>query len=214
MDLLENYKKAWVNQPKEKEHFSELEIYKMAHSKSSSIVKWIFIIGILEFIFWISISLFTPESFYEGYEELNLDTFVMVTSVFHYVVIIGFLYLFYKNYANISLADDTKKLIRKILKVRKTVQFYVYYNIAVIVLFGLFISGYLFSDTDLLVKVLKPDSISVDINQLVTITIVSVLIAILIAIVFFWLFYKIIYGILLRKLNRNFKELTRLEVDN
>ena len=51
MDLLDNYKKAWNNQPEDAHKVSSLEIYKMAQSKSSSIVKWIFIIGIAEFVF-------------------------------------------------------------------------------------------------------------------------------------------------------------------
>jgi len=50
MDLLENYKKAWVNQPEETSTISASKIYKLAHSRSSSIVKWIFIIGLLEFV--------------------------------------------------------------------------------------------------------------------------------------------------------------------
>jgi hypothetical protein len=45
MDLLENYKKAWVNQPEENEKLSSLEIYKLAHSKSSSIVNGYLLLG-------------------------------------------------------------------------------------------------------------------------------------------------------------------------
>ena len=54
MDLA-NYKKVWKNQPEEKNKISALEIYKMTQSKSNSIVKWIFIIGLLEFVFWFAI---------------------------------------------------------------------------------------------------------------------------------------------------------------
>ena len=43
MDLLDKYKKAWGNQPEETNTVSEVDIYKLAHSKSSSVVKWIFI---------------------------------------------------------------------------------------------------------------------------------------------------------------------------
>ena len=50
MDLLDKYKKTWSNQPEEAHKLSKVEIYKMAHSKSTSIVKWIFIIGLLEFL--------------------------------------------------------------------------------------------------------------------------------------------------------------------
>lgn len=53
MDLLDNYKKAWENQPEEITRISTSEIYKMTQSKSSSIVKWIFVIGLLEFAFMI-----------------------------------------------------------------------------------------------------------------------------------------------------------------
>ena len=55
MDL-SNYKKAWKNQPEEENKISALEIYKMTQSKSNSIVKWIFIIGLLEFVFWFVIN--------------------------------------------------------------------------------------------------------------------------------------------------------------
>ena len=39
------------------EQVSEVDIYKMLHTKSSSIVKWIFIISILEILLWTLISL-------------------------------------------------------------------------------------------------------------------------------------------------------------
>ena len=72
MDLLDKYKKAWINQPEETDTFSALDIYKLAHSKSSSVVKWIFIIALLEFILWSSLNLFMPEDFYKIYRDLNL----------------------------------------------------------------------------------------------------------------------------------------------
>ena len=58
MDLLDNYKKAWKNQPEEASKRSTIEIYKLAHSRSASIVKWIFIIGILEFVIFNALSFF------------------------------------------------------------------------------------------------------------------------------------------------------------
>ena len=47
MKSLENYKKAWNNQPDTEDKLSTVDIYKLAQSRSQSIVKWIFIIGIL-----------------------------------------------------------------------------------------------------------------------------------------------------------------------
>ena len=61
MDILDKYKKAWENQPEENDRVNEAQIYKMAHSKSSSIVKWIFIIGILEFVVFNSLYFFVSK---------------------------------------------------------------------------------------------------------------------------------------------------------
>jgi hypothetical protein len=40
-----------------------------------------------------------------------------------------FIYLFYKNYIRISTIASTKQLMKDILKTRKTVQYYVWYNL-------------------------------------------------------------------------------------
>jgi hypothetical protein len=214
MDLLENYKKAWVNQPEENEKLSSLEIYKLAHSKSSSIVKWIFIIGILELAFWLSLNLLIPDSFYKVYADLNLETQVKFFSILHYAVIVIFLYYFYVNYKRISILENTKGLIKRILNIRKTIKYYVFYNIAIVFLSSLIINTFIISDTDLLMKVMNPDNLPVSVDQIITITIISQVIAILIFMVLLWLFYKLIYGILLKKLNRNYKELIKLDETN
>jgi hypothetical protein len=214
MDLLENYKKAWVNQPKENEKLSSLEIYKLAHSKSSSIVKWIFIVGLLELAFWLSLNLLVPDSFYKVYEDLNLETQVKFFMILHYAIIVIFLYYFYVNYKRISIIDSTKNLIKRILNIRKTINYYVYYNIAIVFLSSLIINTLIISDTDMLMKVMNPDNLPVSLNQIITITIISQVIAILIFMVLLWLFYKLIYGILLKKLNRNYKELIKLDETN
>jgi hypothetical protein len=211
MDLLDNYKKAWDNQPEEKSKLSALEIYKLAQSKSSSIVKWIFIIGTLELAFWLTLNLLIPDRFYKIYEDLNLEDQVNFFMILHYIVIVVFLYFFYMNYKKISVVENTKSLIKSILKIRNTVKYYVYYNLAIVFLSSFILNSVLINDTDKLMKVMNPDNLSVDIDQLITITIVSQIIAVLIFMVLLWLFYKLIYGFLLKKLNRNYKELAKLE---
>lgn len=214
MDLLEKYKKVWINQPEESNKLSAVEIYKLAHSKSSSIVKWIFIIGILEFVLWTGINLFIPDSFYKIYEDLNLMGFVHVFTVLYYIVIIVFLYLFYKNYKKISIIDSTKKLIHNILGVRKTVKYYVIYNLVAVILVSIIVNTTMFSDTNKLMEIANPKNLAMDLNQVITITVISQIIALLIILVLLWLFYKLIYGILLKKLNRNYKELAKLDNSN
>ncbi len=211
MDVLEKYKKTWENQPEETSKFNTAEIYNLAHSKSSSIVKWIFIIGILEFIFWAGLNLIIPDSFYKVYEDINLMGFLNVFMVFHYVIIVVFLYLFYNNHQRVSLTDNTKKLMKNILRIRKTVKYYVIYNLATVFLTSIVINVILFSDSDKLMETMNPKSLAMDMNQVMTITIVSQLIALIIILVFLWLFYKVVYGILLKKLNKNYKELAKLD---
>lgn len=52
MDELEFLKKDWQRKGEALPRLTFDEIYKMIWKKSSSIVKWIFYISILEFIFW------------------------------------------------------------------------------------------------------------------------------------------------------------------
>ena len=51
MDELELLKKDWKKQEGSFQQIGEKEIYGMLHKGSSSIVKWILIISILEFLF-------------------------------------------------------------------------------------------------------------------------------------------------------------------
>lgn len=211
MDLLENYKKAWANQPEDAVRYSAAEIYKLAHSRSSSIVKWIFIIGLLEFLLWSGLNLLMPEDFYKIYKDLNLMTFINIFTVFHFFIIVAFLYFFYKNYKKISLVDDTKNLIKSILGIRKTVKLYVVYNLAMVFLISIIVNITMFSDSDKLMKTINPENLSMDVNHVLTITIIGQIIALIIILVFLWLFYKLLYGILLKKLYKNYKELVKLD---
>lgn len=211
MDELDNYKRVWVNQAEEKNKLSSKEIYKLAHSKSSSIVKWIFIVGVLEFILWTVVNITIPDRFYKIYEDLNLMEYLNIFMGLHYVIILVFLFLFYKNYKRVSLVENTKKLIQKILIIRKTVKYYVFYNLATVFLGSIVLNIVLFSNDTHLMKVMNPQNLTLDMQQVVTITIISQLIALLIIIVLLWLFYKVVYGILLKKLNKNYKALLNLE---
>ena len=69
----------------------------------------------------------------------------------------------------------------------------------------------LFSDSEKLIQIMNPNNAPVDTSQIVTITIVSQFIALIIILALLWLFYKIVYGILLKKLNKNYKELAKLD---
>jgi len=201
MDLLDNYKKAWDNQPEDAHKVSSLEIYKMAQSKSSSIVKWIFIIGIAEFVGLNSLYFFIDmgEAMKE-YEKLGIENFVFYSQIAAYIILLYFLAKFYQNYKRISVTASTNTLMKKILKTRKTVRNYVIFNLGYMVL---------------IIMVVSIASINMNFEELNTkqllLIVLSTLIATLLILGLLWLFYQLLYGILLRKLNRNYKELAKLD---
>ena len=210
MDLA-NYKKVWKNQPEEKNKISALEIYKMTQSKSNSIVKWIFIIGLLEFVFWFAINyLGTKNGALEPYEKLNLISFIDNVSYFHYVVVVLFLILFYRNFSLISTIDNTKTLMKNILLVRKTVKWYVYYNLINVVVFSIILNILIFNTPDGINILSGIDNESFNQEHMTTVFIIAQIVVIAIMLLILWLFYYLLYGILLKKLNKNYKELTRL----
>ena len=210
MDLA-NYKKVWKNQPEEKNKISALEIYKMTQSKSNSIVKWIFIIGLLEFVFWFAINyLGTKNGALEPYEKLKLISFIDNFNYFHYVVVVLFLILFYRNFSLISTVDDTKTLMKNILLVRKTVKWYVYYNLIYAVVFSIILNILIFNTPDGINILSGINNESFNQEHMMSVFIIAQIVVITIMILILWLFYYLLYGILLKKLNKNYKELTKL----
>ena len=210
MDLA-NYKKVWKNQPEEKNKISALEIYKMTQSKSNSIVKWIFIIGLLEFVFWFAINyLGTKNGALEPYEKLNLINFIDNFNYFHYVVVVLFLLLFYRNFSLITTVDDTKNLMKNILLVRKTVKWYVYYNLINVVIFSVILNILIFNTPDGINILSGIENESFNQEHMRSVFIITQIVVIAVMILILWLFYYLLYGILLKKLNKNYKELTKL----
>ena len=201
MDILDNYKKAWENQPEENDRVNEAQIYKMAHSRSSSIVKWIFIIGILEFVIFNSLYFFVDmDEAHREYEKLGLENFVLYTQIIAYGILFYFLVMFYNNYKNISTSDSTRVLMRKIIKTRKTVRNYVLFNLGYI---ALVMVAFTIASINVNMEELNNKQIALLIFFMIIITFL------ILGVMF--LFYQLIYGILLRKLRRNYKELAKLE---
>ena len=207
MDELDILKKDWKKQGAKFPKLSYDEIYKIIHKKSSSIVKWILIIGIAELLFWSFLNLLVPDSYFEVYEKFHLKTFLYVTQVFHYAVVLVFIYLFYKNYKAISVVETTNKLMQKIIKTRKTVNYYVYYNIALYVLLSLVVNIIMFSNPEMMAEVLNRNNNNLDESLILIIMIIAQVVALFIIIGLLWMYYRIIYGILLKRLSKNYKDL-------
>ena len=201
MDLA-NYKKVWKNQPEEKNKISAIEIYKMTQEKSNSIAKLIFIIGILEFVIMNSLYFFFDDaSQKEMMDSFGMTNILIVSQIVAYLILFYFLIMFYKNYIEISVIENTKSLMTKILKTRKTVRNYVIFNLGYLVFLSVLISvGFLKTEFTHLSSI---ESIKFSIGMII-ITIILVVV--------FWLFYQLLYGILLKKLKKNYTILSDLEM--
>jgi hypothetical protein len=71
---------------------SETEIYKMIHKKSSSIVKWILIISILEVLLWTCLSFcFDSDGYLKKIEQAEIITLLTVLNYFNYGVVLAFI---------------------------------------------------------------------------------------------------------------------------
>jgi len=196
MMVIDNLKEIWNSQEESKIQFTELDIYKMIHKKSASIVKWIFYISIIEFVIMIVVPFFMKDAS-SKMEEIHMVNLYNVSNMLSYVIAVVFIYFFYRNYKAICVQNTAKKLMSDILKTRRIVKYYVG--------FQLFLGGIVS-----LVLILKSGAeFSQNISQemLWVIAVVGVLVVLLIM----WLFYMLIYGILLNKLNTNYKELLKAE---
>ncbi|MDP5097935.1 MAG: hypothetical protein NWP90_09715, partial [Flavobacterium sp.] len=184
----------------------------MLHKRSSSIVKWIVVISILELILWSSISLFTAdEDYFKLLKIYHLDTAMPVIAVINYGVILYFIYLFYKNYKAINATDTIKQLMKSILKTRKTVKHYVWYNLAMTALSFIIVFIFQFMYDPNITKLVDKMSEDMDtsIFYCIMIVIYTVVIAVFIGII--WLFYRLLYGILMKRLQKNFDELKKID---
>ena len=204
MDELELLKKDWQKGVDNFPHVSREDIYKMSHSKSSSIVKWIYYISIIEFSVGLILILLNPKI--DG--QVEFPQWIEYISLATFPVLAWFIFQFYKNYRSITANDSVRKLMKSIIKTRRTVKHYVLFNLVVAGIFsciGLYL-GFVdiaggheeFTATASLADYAKLSVVIL----LVTAGIIALIYGI----------YYLLYGILLKRLNRNYKELKKLEV--
>lgn len=214
MDELELLKKDWDKSKKNYPNLSKEEIYNLISKRSSSIVKWIFIISVLEFSLWTILS-FSLDSSNNAIEKIQSYDYEFIYYPFvgiSYIVLFGFMYLFYKNYRNISVTENTKMLMERILKTRKTVKQYVIYNITVMylgIILGVIMELSNNSEIQILISDIKSEGEN-DIYIFYLIVAVLSLIAMTLVTILFLGFYYLIYGLLLKRLKKNHKELKKI----
>jgi len=192
MDELDKLKNSWKKEENVYPKFSELDIYAMLHKKSSSEVKWILIISLIEFALWGSFSLLTSISGADYSQALFLD----VIDYLHYVVLVVFIVAFYFNFRKISSQQPVKRLMQNIIRVRRIVKAYVFYMIGMIT-FGLICGVIMYDDNNP-----QESNTPVYIVAFIFIPLLVLLIAVV---------YNSLYGRLLKKLNSNYIELKKIK---
>lgn len=216
MDLLDKYKKTWGLQPKNIDKISSEEIYKMARSKSISIVKWIFILGLIEFSIGIIFMLFNTYQ-NQNYDMLATDLltrkYLLYLSFLTVPFLLYFLNMFYNNYKNISVTDNTRVLMEMIKKTRRSVRNYILFNLAIIVL-GSIIITFISLKNSTRDIILRNQIINFKLNFDDDESIILIMVIItVITLTLISSFYQLIYGNLLKKINRNYRELKKLDND-
>ena len=211
MDELELLKKDWQENQKFPK-LSKQEIYALLRKKSSSIVKWIFILSLIEFGFWTVLGLFMKDTeAQQRFDSYEMDHIMIPFMVIGYLILGYFFVTFYKNYKKISSTDSVKLLMKNILNTRKTVKQYVLFNLVFIyisLVIGVWIEMDKNPDFQLITSKFTETNeylVMYGIVALLTLLMMVALTGILLG------FYYLVYGILLKRLKKNYKVLKEIE---
>ncbi|MCL9806197.1 hypothetical protein NAT51_11735 [Flavobacterium amniphilum] len=212
MEELDLLKKSW----NKKENFPEVteeKIYGMLHKNSSSTIKWIFLISIIEFLFGLLLNVgmqFTKshEDTIDLLKKAGVFTFYQIGSGIIWVVALYFIYRFYTIYKKVSTTDSVKKLMETIINARKTVRNYIIFNLSAGAVFLFTVYSFVLNQ--------MLESISIEQHKEITTgfylgAFAAMIIVTAVFIGLFWLFYRLIYGFLLKRLKKNYNELEKID---
>lgn len=212
MDELEFLKQNWKKQEETLPKLSYDDIYKMIWKKSSSIVKWIFVISIVELLLSTLLNIFMADAeYWEQMEQIHLKRATIYVYAVSYLITFYFIYCFYRNYRRISSTDDAATLMRNILRTRRTVKTYIAYILISTSLYSIVIAYFTIENHQVVQEVEDVSKYSFDAVDWIKFTVAGIII-LAIFLLALWLFYRLIYGILLRRLKRNYRELKKLEL--
>jgi membrane protein implicated in regulation of membrane protease activity len=206
MKELELLKKDWKKQEKALPQYKIEELRQMVYKRSNSLIRTIFIISIVEFLLSCALSIWLiDDEYWQLVTHLHLKTVTQILLVASYAITLFFIYLFYHNYKKITPQDSTRVLMKKILRTRMTVRYYIIYILISTglssILYFIFSLKYPMPETDLNLS---------GINGLIVIGIGILFIGV--ALLLVWLVYTLLYGILLRKLKRNYENLKKIDL--
>jgi uncharacterized protein with PQ loop repeat len=202
LDLL---KKSWNNNLNQK--VSSEEIYKMILKKSSSTVKWIFVISAIELTIGLISGIFiSPKSYNELNLPLWIEQFVTFSSL---LIVLIYTIKFYKNYKSINTSSSIKKLLNNIINTRKAVKEFVILNLSVMAILIIIALCYTLTTPSGINNEAAFELINLK-DYLILGFVILIATSICIGLCLF--IYFLLYGILMRRLNKNYKELKQLDL--
>ena len=203
LDLLKkDWKKQEENQPK-----LSYDIDKMIWKKSSSLVKWIFYVSLIELglgvLSVVLIFLIKPEAMENSSTPVWFNWFYYFSSI----VVFYFIYKFFKNYKKITTTSSIKDLMQNIITTRKTVKHYVMYSLSAIAVTVCVAvpSGFIAEAGGM-----EKFSAEATLTSYLILAVVTIFMACVIVLVFYGIYY-LLYGLLTKKLKHNYKELKQLK---
>lgn len=203
VDELELLKKDWQKQEGTLPRYTKEDLYPMLLKKSSSVVKWILIVSIIEFAFWIVLSFILDQrdANIEFEQKAGITTVDTVLLVINYIVLAYFVVRFYMNYKSIQATDNAKALMKNILKARNTVKQYIWFNVGFIFVGAIVVFGIAYYHNPETFKMTSP-----------VLLVVALLIILALVIGVLLVIYRLIYGRLTRRLKANYEQLKKLEI--
>lgn len=215
---LDSFKKTWQEQPVQQKYDNN-EILQMLNRKSRNYVKYIFWISVAEFLFFTVVGLFyiiqdnesnsflsilgklgakkTPEL------EHTFDNVYLVLKILSLSVTAYFVYKFYQNYRSIKIEENLKKFILNIIRFKKTVNAFIITNIVLLIAFTTILMAFVFY----VLNVQNIELTNSTLLRFLTLIIVSTGLSVLLV----WMYYRLVYGIIMRKLDKNLKQLKEID---
>lgn len=215
---LDSFKKTWQEQPVQPK-YDNTEILQMLNRKSRNYVKYIFWISVVEFLFFSVLGLFylfpeeESDSFRKMLERLGAQEAPEIENNFGYayltikvlslLITAYFVLKFYQNYRKIKIEENLKGLITRIIKFKTTVNAFILISIVLLLIFTFVLISFIF-------YILNSQNIQPSSSNL-AIIIIGIAVSTLLAISMIWFYYRLVYGTIIRKLDKNLKQLKEID---
>lgn len=215
---LDSFKKTWQEQPVQPK-YDNREILQMLNRKSRNYVKYIFWISVVEFLFFSVLGLFyffqeeESDSFRKVLERLgaqeapevenNFGHAYLAIKIMSLLITAYFVLKFYQNYRRIKIEENLKGFITRIIKFKKTVNAFILISIVLLLTFTFVLISFIF-------YTLSSQNIQPT-NANLTIIIAGITISTLLAVSMIWVYYRLVYGSIIKKLDKNLKQLKEID---